>query len=79
MYLFKKKDGSLVPAPEDFDQQNPGWEEMMDVNEVLFVSKILVPQIKLVPKPSEPKKLQDRKDDPPAKEAEAKPRQTKKK
>ncbi|WP_150112138.1 hypothetical protein [Desulfonatronovibrio hydrogenovorans] len=52
MYLFKKKDGTLTPAPDSFDQQNPGWEELQDVDEVLFVSKILVPQIKLVPKPA---------------------------
>ncbi|RQD57690.1 MAG: hypothetical protein D5R98_08625 [Desulfonatronovibrio sp. MSAO_Bac4] len=54
MYLFKKNDGSIVEAPESFDQQNPGWEILQDVEEVLVVSKILVPQIKLVPKPSQP-------------------------
>lgn len=54
MYLFKKADGSIVEAPESFDQQNPGWEILQDVEEVLVVSKILVPQIKLVPKPSPP-------------------------
>lgn len=52
MYLFKNKDGSLVQAPDDFDQQNPGWDELKDVEEVLFVSKVLIPHIKLVPKPA---------------------------
>ena len=71
MYLFKKKDGSLIQAPEAFDQQNPGWEEMQDVEEVLFVSKVLIPQIKLVPKPASPSQS--------AVKTEADSRQTKKK
>ncbi len=54
MYLFKKKDGSLTQAPETFDQNNPGWDELKDVEEVLLVSKVLIPQIKLVPKPVKP-------------------------
>lgn len=69
MYLFKKTDGSIVQAPEAFDQQNPGWEILQDVEEVLVVSKILVPQIKLVPKPSPPAQ----------KEAGQKSKQTRKK
>ncbi len=60
MYLFKNKDGSLVQAPESFDQQNPGWDELKDVEEVLFVSKVLIPQIKLVPKPVNTQKNQDK-------------------
>ena len=71
MYLFKKKDGSLIQAPEAFDQQNPGWEEMQDVEEVLFVSKVLIPQIKLVPKPASPSQS--------AVKTESDSRQTKKK
>jgi hypothetical protein len=60
MYLFKNKDGSLVQAPDDFDQQNPGWDELKDVEEVLFVSKVLIPQIKLVPKPAGTRQDQDK-------------------
>lgn len=71
MYLFKKKDGSLVQAPDTFDQQNPGWEEMQDVDEVLYVSKVLIPQIKLVPKPGKNQKSEEK--------TETSPRQTKKK
>ena len=71
MYLFKKKDGSLVQALDTFDQQNPGWEEMQDVDEVLYVSKVLIPQIKLVPKPGKNQKSEEK--------TETGPRQTKKK
>ncbi len=76
MYLFRKKDGSLNPAPETFDQQNPSWEDMQDVEEVLFVSKVLIPQIKLVPKPAEARKPEDKKTED---SSETVPRQTKKK
>ncbi len=71
MYLFKKKDGSLTQAPETFDQQNPGWKELEDVEEVLFVSKVLIPQIKLVPKPAKHQQPEDI--------TEIRPRQAKKK
>ncbi len=50
MYLFRKKDGSLEEAPQDFDPKEPDWSRMQEVQEVLFISKILVPQLKLVPK-----------------------------
>jgi len=50
MYLFKKNDGSLVEAPEHFDPKEPDWNLMHEVEEVLVISKILVPQMKLVPK-----------------------------
>lgn len=72
MYLFRKKDGSLIPAPEDFDQQNPGWETMQDVEEVLFVSKILIPQIKLVPKPSAPRESENKVQEKPEKKTTTK-------
>ena len=62
MYLFRKKDGSLVQAPDGFDQQNPGWDEMKDVEEVLVVSKVLVPQIKLVPRATKPEKSESEKE-----------------
>ncbi len=50
MYLFRKKDGALVEAPEDFDPKEPDWNHMQEVEEVLVISKVLVPQLKLVPK-----------------------------
>ncbi len=50
MYLFRKKDGTLSPAPEGFDSKNPDWEVLHDVEEVLVISKVLVPEIKLVPR-----------------------------
>ncbi len=50
MYLFRKKDGVLVEAPEDFDPKEPDWNQMQEVQEVLVISKVLVPQLKLVPK-----------------------------
>ncbi|WP_291318743.1 hypothetical protein [Desulfonatronospira sp.] len=50
MYLFKKTDGTLVEAPEDFDPKEPDWNRMQEVEEVLVIGKVLVPQMKLVPK-----------------------------
>ncbi|MFP4085055.1 MAG: hypothetical protein ACLFP9_08680 [Desulfonatronovibrio sp.] len=78
MYLFRKKDGSLIPAPEDFDQQNPGWETMQDVEEVLYVSKILIPQIKLVPKPSAPRESENNVREKPEEKTTTRARQPKK-
>ncbi len=53
MYILKYNDGRLVDAGEDFDPENLDWKMMEDVAEVLFVSKIFVPQIRLVAKPAE--------------------------
>ncbi len=53
MYLFRKNDGTIEEAPDSFDHQNPGWDDFKEVEEVLFVSKVLIPQIKLVPKPAQ--------------------------
>lgn len=50
MYLFKTKDGAIGPAPEDFDPKNPDWSHLQEVQEVLVINKVLVPEIKLVPK-----------------------------
>ncbi len=78
MYLFRKKDGSLIPAPEDFDQQNPEWETMKDVEEVLYVSKILIPQIKLVPKPSAPRESENKTPEKPEEKTTTRSKQPKK-
>lgn len=53
MYVLKYNDGRLVEADETFDPENLEWKMMEDVAEVLFVSKIFVPQIRLVAKPAE--------------------------
>ncbi len=53
MYILKYADGRLVAAGEDFDPENLDWKLMEDVVEVLYVSKIFVPQIRLVAKPLE--------------------------
>ena len=53
MYILKYNDGRLIDAGEDFDPENLDWKMMEDVAEVLFVSKIFVPQIRLVAKPAE--------------------------
>ena len=49
MYLFKKGE-DVVPAYEGFDPKNPKWDEMQGVDEVFYVSKVFVPQMKLVVK-----------------------------
>jgi hypothetical protein len=51
MYLFLNTDGTITEAYSGFDYKNPNWEKLKDVSEVLVVSKVLVPQLKLVPKP----------------------------
>ena len=53
MYLFVKNDGSIEEAYQGFDPKEPNWDRLRDVNEVLYVSKVLVPQLKLVPKPKD--------------------------
>lgn len=53
MHLFSYSDGTIVPAHAGFDPNNPDWEQLRDVNEVLCVNKVLVPQMKLVPKPKD--------------------------
>lgn len=53
MYILKYNDGRLVAADDDFDPDNLSWKLMQDVEEVLYVSKVFVPQIRLVAKPLE--------------------------
>ena len=53
MYLYKNSDGSIVPAPADFSPESPDFEALAEVEEVLFVSKIYVKQLRLVVKPKE--------------------------
>ncbi|WP_294623059.1 hypothetical protein [uncultured Bilophila sp.] len=53
MYILKYNDGRLVFPGEDFDPENLDWKMMEDVAEVLYVSKVFVPQIRLVAKPLE--------------------------
>lgn len=52
MHILKKYDGSLELV-EDFDEKNPDQALLQDVEEVYPVTKILVPQLKLVPKTKE--------------------------
>lgn len=52
-YLFKYKDGTVKEAYQGFDKNNPEWSKMEGVEEVFPVRQVLVPQMKLVPKPKE--------------------------
>ena len=67
MYLFKYKDGKVTEAYPGFDQKNPEWAKMEGVEEVMPVKQVLIPQMKLVPKPAV------------SKAPESKPKQTRKK
>ena len=53
MYLFRMKDGSIIPAPEGFNPATPDWEKMEEVQDVLYVNKIFEKQLRLVPRPVE--------------------------
>ena len=52
MHILKKYDGTLELI-EDFDEKNPDQALLQDVQEVYPITKILVPQLKLVPKTRE--------------------------
>ncbi len=52
MYILKKYDGSLEIVQE-LDEKNPDQELLQDVEEVYPVPKVLVPQLRLVPKTKE--------------------------
>ena len=52
MYILKKLDGSLHMV-EDLDEKNPDQDLLKDVEEVYPITKVLVPQLKLVPKTKE--------------------------
>ena len=53
MYIFKFDNGELHIAPEQFDPDNPDFDILKDVSEVLCVNKVLVKQLKLVAKSKE--------------------------
>jgi hypothetical protein len=55
MYILKKLDGTLQMV-EDLDEKNPDQDLLKDVEEVYPVTKVLVPQLKLVPKTKEERK-----------------------
>lgn len=52
MYILKKYDGTLEIV-QDLDEKNPDQEFLKDVEEVYPVTKVLVPQLRLVPKTKE--------------------------
>ncbi|MCQ2444885.1 MAG: hypothetical protein MJ061_05295 [Mailhella sp.] len=53
MYVFRHSDGTLTDAPESFDPEKPSFEELADIDEILCISRVLVKQLRLVPKPRE--------------------------
>ncbi|MBO4317223.1 MAG: hypothetical protein J5855_02940 [Mailhella sp.] len=53
MHIFRMNDGSLREAPEGFRPESPDEDMLRDVAEVLCVGKILVKQLRLVPRPAE--------------------------
>ncbi|MFO7877443.1 MAG: hypothetical protein R6U55_12755 [Desulfovermiculus sp.] len=55
MYILKKLDGSLQMV-EDLDEKNPDQDLLKDVEEVYPITKVLIPQLKLVPKTKEERK-----------------------
>lgn len=52
MILFHMSDGSYKEA-KDFDIEKPDMDRLDGVEEVLVVGKVLVKQVRLVPKPKE--------------------------
>lgn len=53
MFLFLNRDGSIEKAYDNFDLENPDWDLLQDVVEVLYVNKSYTKQMKLVAKPKE--------------------------
>lgn len=51
--LFHMSDGSYKEAPKDFDTEKPAMDKLEGVEEVLVIGKVLVKQVRLVPKPKE--------------------------
>lgn len=51
MQIAKMNDGTLKEV--DIDVNDPQIAELENVDEIYVISKILVPQMKLVPKPKE--------------------------
>lgn len=52
MYIAKKFDGTLEVL-ENLDEKQPDPEQLRNVEEIYFISKILVPVMTLKPKPKE--------------------------
>lgn len=50
MYLFLTYDGELQDAYPGFDVDNPDWDKLQQVKEVLYVGKAYQKQMKLVVK-----------------------------
>lgn len=57
MYIFKCDLGEFRQAPDNFDPDNPDFEMLKDVSEVLCVNKVLVKQMKLVVKSKEEREV----------------------
>ena len=57
MYLFRMKDGSIVPAPEGFTPAAPDWNSLEEVQDVLYVNRVFEKQLRLVPRPVEERTL----------------------
>lgn len=72
MYLFVNQDGTISEAYKGFDEKNPDWESLKDVKEVLYVNKVLVPQLKLVVKPKEEREEQSPEPKPQSKKGQKK-------
>ena len=53
MILFHMSDGTYKEAPGDFDTEKPDMDRLEGVEEVLVVGKVLVKQVRLVPKSRE--------------------------
>ncbi len=53
MYLFKMSNGEIKESYADFDPDRPDFEQLVDVDEILFVSKVYVKQLRLVVKSKE--------------------------
>ena len=51
--LFHMSDGTYKEAPGDFDTEKPDMDRLEGVEEVLVVGKVLVKQVRLVPKSRE--------------------------
>lgn len=51
--LFHMSDGAYKEAPKDFDTEKPDMDKLVGVEEVLVIGKVLVKQVRLVPKPKE--------------------------
>lgn len=53
MYLFRHSNGKIEEAYSGFNPDTPQFDQLSDVEEVLFVGKVFIKQLKLVVKPFE--------------------------